>query len=189
MKHTYSISDAAKILQTESHVLRYWEEELELAIPRNEHGHRYYRETDLNTFTKIKDLKEKGYSLQDIRFKLSGINPSNENTALSPGGFKSTLSLSAAPKDTKLSQFKEIMNSIIGQAVSKNNEELTKTITEKTSERVIKEMNYLFRTFDEDEETRHKQLEAAIQAAIGAKHEIASAKEKRKLFKHKNKSK
>ena len=40
----YMISDAANIVNVESHVLRYWEEELELAIPRNEMGHRYYME-------------------------------------------------------------------------------------------------------------------------------------------------
>lgn len=35
MKHNnYSISDAAKKLNIEAHVLRYWEEELGLDIPR-----------------------------------------------------------------------------------------------------------------------------------------------------------
>ena len=32
----YIISDASKMLNVESHVLRYWEEELEIKIPRNE---------------------------------------------------------------------------------------------------------------------------------------------------------
>ena len=40
----YSISEAARLLEVENHVLRYWEEELGLTIPRNELGHRYYRE-------------------------------------------------------------------------------------------------------------------------------------------------
>ena len=43
----YLISDASKKVDVEAHVLRYWEEELELDIPRNEMGHRYY--TDLHT--------------------------------------------------------------------------------------------------------------------------------------------
>ena len=38
----YLISDAAKKVDVESHVLRYWEDELEVQIPRNEMGHRYY---------------------------------------------------------------------------------------------------------------------------------------------------
>ena len=38
----YLISDAARIVKVEAHVLRYWEEELELPIGRTELGHRYY---------------------------------------------------------------------------------------------------------------------------------------------------
>lgn len=40
-KH-YLISDASRQVQVEAHVLRYWEDELGLPIPRNELGHRYY---------------------------------------------------------------------------------------------------------------------------------------------------
>ena len=36
----YIISDAAKMVDVEAHVLRYWEDELELPIARNEMGHR-----------------------------------------------------------------------------------------------------------------------------------------------------
>ena len=41
-ENKYTISEAARLLSVENHVLRYWEEELELNIPRNELGHRYY---------------------------------------------------------------------------------------------------------------------------------------------------
>ena len=34
----YMISDASRMLGVESHVLRYWEEELNIVIPRNEMG-------------------------------------------------------------------------------------------------------------------------------------------------------
>ena len=47
MEKGYMISDASKMLEVENHVLRYWEEELELPIPRNELGHRYYRESEI----------------------------------------------------------------------------------------------------------------------------------------------
>ncbi len=42
------ISDAAKQVKVESHVLRYWEEELHLPTKRNELGHRYYTENHIN---------------------------------------------------------------------------------------------------------------------------------------------
>ena len=54
----------------ESHVLRYWEEELDLTIPRNEMGHRYYTRENIQEFQKIKQLKEQGYQLKAIRFIL-----------------------------------------------------------------------------------------------------------------------
>ena len=66
-KVRYMISDAATMVNVESHVLRYWEEELELSIPRNEMGHRYYTKENIDDFMKIKELKEKGYQLKAIR--------------------------------------------------------------------------------------------------------------------------
>ena len=44
MEKRFGISDAARQVGVEAHVLRYWEDELGLAIPRNGQGHRYYRE-------------------------------------------------------------------------------------------------------------------------------------------------
>ena len=61
----YLISDASKKVDVESHVLRYWEEELEMNIPRNEMGHRYYTDFHIRLFKQIKELKEKGYQLGD----------------------------------------------------------------------------------------------------------------------------
>lgn len=61
------ISDAANLVDVESHVLRYWEDELELKIPRNEMGHRYYTKENIEEFQKIKELKEQGYQLKAIR--------------------------------------------------------------------------------------------------------------------------
>ena len=59
MKETrYLISETAKLVQVEPHVLRYWEEELGLSIKRNEMGHRYYTDKDLEIFQKIKELKK-----------------------------------------------------------------------------------------------------------------------------------
>lgn len=66
-KVRYMISDAANIVDVETHVLRYWEEELELDIPRNEMGHRYYTRENINQFQKIKELKALGYQLRTIK--------------------------------------------------------------------------------------------------------------------------
>lgn len=69
-KLRYMISDAADMVHVETHVLRYWEEELELDIPRNEMGHRYYTRENIKEFQRIKELKEQGYQLRAIRMIL-----------------------------------------------------------------------------------------------------------------------
>lgn len=61
------IKDAAKNLGVESHVLRYWEEELGLEIKRNSMGHRYYDHRDIKMFKEVKDLRDRGFSLKDIK--------------------------------------------------------------------------------------------------------------------------
>ena len=63
----YMISDAAKNVKVEAHVLRYWEEELKLPVRRNEMGHRFYTEEDIKLFQRVKDLKEQGLQLKAIR--------------------------------------------------------------------------------------------------------------------------
>ena len=64
------ISDAAKEVKVESHVLRYWEEELRLPIKRNELGHRYYTQEDVERFRQIKAMKERGLQLKAIKMIL-----------------------------------------------------------------------------------------------------------------------
>ena len=67
MSEELLISDAAKEVCVESHVLRYWEEELGLTIQRNEWGHRFYTKEDVEKFKRIKDLKERGLQLKAIK--------------------------------------------------------------------------------------------------------------------------
>ena len=63
----YSISEASRLLEVENHVLRYWEEELDLKIPRNELGHRFYREEEIQLLYCIKELKNKGFQLKAVK--------------------------------------------------------------------------------------------------------------------------
>ena len=65
-KKIYLISDASKKVEVESHVLRYWEDELKLPVKRNELGHRYYTEEDITEFQEIKKLKEQGLQMNAI---------------------------------------------------------------------------------------------------------------------------
>ena len=67
----YLISDASKKVDVEAHVLRYWEDELELSIPRNEMGHRFYTDYHIRLFRQVMSLKEKGYQLKAIKAALA----------------------------------------------------------------------------------------------------------------------
>ena len=80
----YMISDAARLVDVEAHVLRYWEDELELPISRNEMGHRYYTEDNIQMFHRIKDLKEQGYQLKAIKVLLPEIEQGHTPPAIVP---------------------------------------------------------------------------------------------------------
>ncbi len=84
-KSVYLISEAAKEVCVENHVLRYWEEELALPVKRNSQGHRYYTMEDLNTFKRIKYLKEQGLQLKAIKLFLSKDGRQNASLILHQG--------------------------------------------------------------------------------------------------------
>lgn len=176
-KVRYMISDAATLVNVESHVLRYWEEELELTIPRNEMGHRYYTKENIDDFMKIKELKEKGYQLKAIRMIIHNGNkeyllPEEQQEhfqllyhgplVMTPKeGEKSVLD-----NTDRMAQFTELMTEIVGKAIAANNEQLSKHISEEVGEQVIKEMNYLMREREEAEEERFRKLDEAIRGNL-----------------------
>lgn len=73
-----TISEAAKELKIETHVLRYWEEELGMHIPRNEMGHRVYREKEMHLFHNIIELKHQGFQLRAIKLLLADLKEGEE---------------------------------------------------------------------------------------------------------------
>lgn len=63
----YMISDASRRLKVEPHVLRYWEEELDMKIKRNEMGHRYYTAEDIQVLQVVQEMKNQGIQLRAIK--------------------------------------------------------------------------------------------------------------------------
>lgn len=63
----YMISDTSRQLKVEPHVLRYWEEELDMKIERNEMGHRYYTADDIRVLQTVREMKDKGFQLKAIK--------------------------------------------------------------------------------------------------------------------------
>lgn len=168
----YMISDAANLVNVESHVLRYWEEELALDIPRNEMGHRYYTEENMKEFMKIKEWKEQGYQLKAIRMlvqeermkKMAGTKANANQLVTKETIHKDELKNNSASNNVKLEQFQNMMTMIVRNAMEDNNQSLSKEIGYQVGDKVIKEMNYLMRVQDEAEEDRFHRLDVAIRS-------------------------
>lgn len=290
----YIISDAAKMIDVEPHVLRYWEEELGMEIPRNEMGHRYYTDKEVRLFTMVRDLKDKGFQLKAIKMILSAIdseensnkiisldeirknyenaqkqenedtpknNSANPDIQLKDNGQSkinsstaknvSTMEFSQntasktsdgnqskltergemiqskSQSDTaqqtvvgedqenheetgllasrmsgdvsvpltseeKMAHFKYMMDSIVMQALKKNNQTLEKQISDQISERLISEMDMLLKLQEEREEERYRNIDEMIrqrqqgyrEAAAAKAPAFSSKKEKKKWFKN-----
>lgn len=165
-KVRYMISDAAEMVHVETHVLRYWEEELELVIPRNEMGHRYYTRENIREFQRIKELKDQGYQLKAIRTILhSGQNQEGTYRQEYFDIEHKTDNHQITPEE-RMSQFRELMSDIVGHAIAQNNEELSQTIGKDVEEKILKEMNYLMREQDNAQEDRFRKLDAAIRGNV-----------------------
>ena len=189
----YMISDAANIVQLEQHVLRYWEDELQLDIPRNEMGHRYYTDENIKEFLKIKELKEKGYQLKAIRMYLKNEKQREQRNkekdrqiltitnarelGLDSASQAVQPEAQAAVEDPriKMEQFQAVMTEIVSTALKNNNQDLAGQV----GDRILKEMNYLVREQQEQEEERYRKLDAAIR---GKSEKVKKERKKRKLF-------
>jgi len=63
-----SISDTAKIVEVEPHVLRFWEKEFSEIKPHRNNGRRCYLQDQIDIILTIKSLLyEKGYTLQGAK--------------------------------------------------------------------------------------------------------------------------
>ncbi|MFZ5965787.1 MAG: MerR family transcriptional regulator [Bacillota bacterium] len=63
----YFISEVSKIVGYDTHVLRYYENEFNIDIPRTESNRRYYTYLEIEKFVYIKQLQEKGLTNTQIK--------------------------------------------------------------------------------------------------------------------------
>ena len=187
----YSISEASRLVGVENHVLRYWEDELHLKIPRDGKDHRYYTALHIQMFQKINELKEKGYQLKAIepvlKRKIDGameadmdkvleqnavsILEENAGEEMEGEGKLETLQkreTEVLSQTEKMEQFRQLMNHIIGnavtQAIRENNEALSDEISRQVNDRMVQEMEYMMRINDERAEERFKMLDETLRA-------------------------
>lgn len=174
------ISDAAKEVKVENHVLRYWEEELHLPIKRNELGHRYYTQDDVERFKQIKSMKERGLQLKAIKMILKDgrldvlpqqekdsqkpqeTSPVTDNMAPEEAGSQMAIDIVDSHelknemvqenKEDKSRRLQWLLQQLIRETLQENNGQLCREIKES----VVKELDYQFRLQEEREEERDR---------------------------------
>ena len=172
----FMISEAAKQVEVESHVLRYWEEELDLKIGRTEMGHRYYTKDDIQLFCCIKKLKDEGMLLKDLkplipeltrtRVKLKAAESESKETVPAVIDTQETAAPSASQADvipvTQLEQVRSLIGDVLTEVVTDNNETLKKEISKSVTTDVIREMDFLFQAKERQEEEHFRKLDCLI---------------------------
>lgn len=210
MENKYLIKEAAKMVDVEPHVLRYWEEELDMRIKRNDMGHRYYDEQDIRILKKIKELKDRGIQLKAIHELVQKMYNILENgvpveTASEEveTDFTSEL-VNTVTKiteeteedqgrivDFKLVQFQSMMTKIVGSSIKENIKPISQAVTAEATEQIVKQMDVIMKEQDERAEERYQRLDAVIREMQQTRREIAAAeadgKKKKRLFGKKNK--
>lgn len=162
------ISEAAKELGLETYHLRTWEDEFSLNIPRNEKGYRYYGDKEVHTFALIRDMRNKGMGVEEIKSTMTG------KVVAFPKANK-------VSKVDKMEQFQQVMAKIVGKALLEQKDVLSKEITKN----VAKEMESQLRLQEDAQEVRFRQLDETIRNQQKLREELAATKERRGFFRRK----
>lgn len=210
----YMISESSKRVGVESHTLRYWEDELNLLIDRNEMGHRYYKDSDIELLKTIKQLKEQGFQLKAIKMLLPNLNKieSLDNQTMvklknelngkvidmwkdeegigqeheeGTSIITSTKEHEISESQDKMNQFKAIMSQIIKSALKENNSELSNELSCGVTDSIVKEMNFLMHLQEEKEEERFRKFDATLRDYQRSRMHAAATLDGRKRKKSK----
>ena len=177
----FMISEAAKKVHVESHVLRYWEEELGLSIGRTEMGHRYYTEDDIQLFCCIKRLKDEGMLLRDLKLLVPQLNETRNRLrqadkvsekAAEKSAVKTVTDAAALPSAavapdeiitrTQLEQVRSLLGDVLSEVVTDNNSTLTDQISKTVTSDILREMDDLFQAKERREEEHFRKLDSLI---------------------------
>lgn len=137
METRYTVRQAAEMTGIKAYVMRYWEDELDLHIQRNELGHRYYTGSDIQLFMNIKELKKRGLQLRAIRDLIPQIlytaaNTDKNNIQLLEGETEEISSQDSSNitekaeenvTDPKILEFQAILERLITQEIRSKNED------------------------------------------------------------------
>lgn len=210
------ISDAAKEVKVESHVLRYWEEELHLPIKRNELGHRYYTEEDVERFKKIKGMKERGLQLKAIKMILKdgkldvlagekeekkekkAAGQAQEELLQEERGGEEADDQNGLPIDIVAAEQAQVVQEsreeksrrlqwLLQQLIRETLQENNGELCREIKESVVKELDYQFRMQEEREEARDRKMEERDEEHFKRMDELLRKKSKKKFVLRKKK--
>lgn len=183
------IKDAAKNLGVESHVLRYWEEELGLDIKRNSMGHRYYDDRDIKMFQEVKDLRDRGFALKDVKEGIDRQREKLKEEAEDKPNKSSDIEASEQIKivDFKTAQLQTLMNKVVANALRENKDIITSSIKSELTTDVMRQFDTVMREKEEKEEERYRKLDENIRMLQKSSEEVAATRAKRGLFSKKKK--
>ena len=190
----FMISEAAKKVHVESHVLRYWEEELGLSIGRTEMGHRYYTEDDIQLFCCIKRLKDEGMLLRDLKLLVPQLNETRNRLrqadkvsekAAEKSAVKTVTDAAALPSAavapdeiitrTQLEQVRSLLGDVLSEVVTDNNSTLTDQISKTVTSDILREMDDLFQAKERREEEHFRKLDMLIRRQQTARKESSKS--------------
>lgn len=181
---SFSISDVSRMVDVKPGKLRRWEEELEISIPRNEMGHRIYRQDEIDKIQNIKWMQNDGFQIKAIKLLLPNVDKIKQlpvelrnrlcqevNKRVEPTGVivERTVTLPETSKNVeepvemdKLEQFSKGICQMIQHTIDENKEQLTKEITKEVSTAIVKELNYQFRQQEEQAEAHFRKIDEAL---------------------------
>ncbi len=134
-------------------------------------------------FRKIHQLKDAGYQLRAVKKVIN-----HEDILDEEGSHEGQTVVRNDVDFSKIDQFKEIMKEILLDVVNVRDEELAYSISDKISEKVsekvsdtvsvkvIKQMDYLLRMNDEQEDERFRQLDDTIRSYQRERQEAAATR-------------
>lgn len=174
------------------------EEELDLPIGRTEMGHRHYTEEDIQLFSCIKELKEQGLLLKEIKQLLPDMLRTKALLkARKSDAPKAAASINevAAPQDPalsvytadnlSLSVYQPLLEESLRKILLENNQILEGSIGKSVSEKVTKEMDFLLQAKERLEEDRYRKLDHLLRQQQALRKEAsksAAGHYLRKLF-------
>ena len=176
----FMISEAAKQVNVESHVLRYWEEELDLTIGRTEMGHRYYTKDDIQLFCCIKKLKNEGMLLKDLKPLIPELKekksklktPEKEKTQLQT--VTSETGDILLPLNT-IDQMRALVGDVFREALNENNPILKNDNSSTITTDVIHEMDFILEAKERRQEEHFRKLDMLIRRQQTARKESSKS--------------